>query len=214
MKRVAPVMKLDASDARNTAAGPSSAGSPQRAKGTLASIWARAAGSFKSGVLISVANGPGQRELTLIPCSAHSSASVLVSRVSPPLLEAYGVRPGREISPSMLDTVRVELYGSQMSLNQVASVSAPEPRTILVTPFDKAQLKVIEKFTRTGDTTMDYRITVIDEKTWTKPWTILIQLERNNDYQLLEYACHEGNYAMKHILSGARAEESGPQPIQ
>jgi len=54
---------------------------------------------------------------------------------------------------------------------------------------------------------MDYRITVIDEKTWAKPWTILIQLEKNDDYQFLEYACHEGNYAMFDILSGAREDE-------
>jgi hypothetical protein len=73
--------------------------------------------------------------------------------------------------------------------------------------YHSDQLKVIERFTRTGDTTMDYKITVIDEKTWVKPWTILMQLERNDNYQFLEYACHEGNYAMSDILSGMRAEE-------
>jgi hypothetical protein len=74
--------------------------------------------------------------------------------------------------------------------------------------YHSDQLKVIEKFTRTSATNIDYRITVIDEKTWTKPWTILMQLEKNDNYQLLEYACHEGNYAMGDILSGARADES------
>jgi hypothetical protein len=73
--------------------------------------------------------------------------------------------------------------------------------------YHSDQLKVIERFTRTSDKTMDYKITVIDEKTWVKPWTILIQLDRNDDYQMLEYACHEGNYAMGDILSGARADE-------
>ena len=77
--------------------------------------------------------------------------------------------------------------------------------------YHSDQLKVIERFTRTSATTMDYRITVIDEKTWVKPWTILIQLERNDDYQMAEYACHEGNYAMSDILSGARADESAKQ---
>jgi len=74
--------------------------------------------------------------------------------------------------------------------------------------YHSDQLKVIERFTRTGDKTMDYKITVIDEKTWTKPWTILMQLEKNDNYQFLEYACHEGNYAMSDILSGMRAEEA------
>jgi hypothetical protein len=73
--------------------------------------------------------------------------------------------------------------------------------------YHSDQLKVIERFTRTGANTLDYRATIIDDKTWTKPWTILIPLEKNNDYQMIEYACHEGNYAMSDILSGARATE-------
>jgi ribosome recycling factor len=60
------------------------------------------------------------------------------------------VRSGKA-SPNMLDTVRVEMYGQQMTLNQVASIAAPEPRTILVTPFDKSQAKVIEKAIRDSD---------------------------------------------------------------
>jgi len=74
--------------------------------------------------------------------------------------------------------------------------------------YHSDQLKVIERFTRTSDKTIDYRITVVDEKTWVKPWTILIQLEKNDDYRMIEYACHEGNYAMSDILSGARSAES------
>lgn len=74
--------------------------------------------------------------------------------------------------------------------------------------YHSDQLRVIERFTRTGDKSMDYKITVIDEKTWAKPWTILMQLDRNDNYQFLEYACHEGNYAMSDILSGMRAEEA------
>jgi hypothetical protein len=70
--------------------------------------------------------------------------------------------------------------------------------------YHSDQLKVIEKFTRTGPKTLNYTATVDDPKTWVKPWTILIQLDRNDNYQLLEYACHEGNYAMTDILSGAR----------
>jgi hypothetical protein len=73
--------------------------------------------------------------------------------------------------------------------------------------YHSEQLKVIERFTRVSDTNMEYRVTVIDDKTWTKPWTILVQLEKDDKYQFLEYACHEGNYAMSDILSGARATE-------
>jgi len=54
-------------------------------------------------------------------------------------------------SPSMLDTIRVEMYGQQMPLNQVATIAAPEPRLLLVTPFDKGGAKVIEKAIRESD---------------------------------------------------------------
>ena len=57
------------------------------------------------------------------------------------------VRSGKA-SPNMLDTVKVEAYGQMMQLNQVASIAAPEPRLINVTPFDKGQVKAIEKAIR------------------------------------------------------------------
>ena len=68
-------------------------------------------------------------------------------------------------------------------------------------------LRITERFTRVAENTMNYEIKIDDPKTWTKPWTMLIVLNKNDNYQMLEYACHEGNYAMKDILSGARAEE-------
>ena len=63
----------------------------------------------------------------------------------------FGSIRASKASPNMLDTVRVEAYGSSMSLNQVATVTAPEPRLILVTPFDKGQAKAIEKAIRESD---------------------------------------------------------------
>ena len=58
-------------------------------------------------------------------------------------------------SPSMLDTVRVEVYGTTMTMNQVAQVAAPEPRMLLVTPFDKSQAKAIEKAIRDANLGLD-----------------------------------------------------------
>jgi ribosome recycling factor len=56
---------------------------------------------------------------------------------------------------NMLDTVRVEVYGTLMMLNQVASLAAPEPRLLTVTPFDKSQIKVIEKAIREAELGLD-----------------------------------------------------------
>jgi len=61
--------------------------------------------------------------------------------------EFSSVRSGKA-TPSMLDTVRVEMYGQQMQLNQVATINAPEPRVLIVTPFDKGQMKIVEKAIR------------------------------------------------------------------
>ncbi len=61
--------------------------------------------------------------------------------------EFSSVRSGKA-TPNMLDTVRVEMYGQQMQLNQVATINTPEPRLLIVTPFDKSQIKVIEKAIR------------------------------------------------------------------
>jgi hypothetical protein len=77
-----------------------------------------------------------------------------------------------------------------------------------------AELKVIERLTRVGPDTINYEATVVDPKTWVKPWTMLIVLKKDPHYQLLEYACHEGNYALGDILSGARAEEATGQKTQ
>ena len=59
-------------------------------------------------------------------------------------------RTGRA-SVHMLDGVMVEAYGSQMPLNQVATVHAPEPQLITVQPYDPSQLSHIEKAIRSGE---------------------------------------------------------------
>ena len=59
-------------------------------------------------------------------------------------------RTGRA-SVHMVDTIRVPCYGSEMPLNQVAQVHAPEAQLITVQPFDPSQLPAIEKAIRSGD---------------------------------------------------------------
>ncbi len=61
--------------------------------------------------------------------------------------ELAGLRTGRA-SVSMLDPITVEVYGSRMPLNQVGSVSAPEPRLLTVTVWDHGSIKAVEKAIR------------------------------------------------------------------
>jgi ribosome recycling factor len=64
--------------------------------------------------------------------------------------EMAGVRTGRA-SVNLLDSVQVEAYGAQMPLNQVASLSIPEPTLIVATPFDPSLTAVIEKAIRSAN---------------------------------------------------------------
>jgi hypothetical protein len=50
-------------------------------------------------------------------------------------------------------------------------------------------------------------VTVTDPKTWIRPWTVRFPLLRDDGYQMFEYGCHEGNYAMTNSLKGARARD-------
>lgn len=61
-----------------------------------------------------------------------------------------GLRTGRA-SASLLDPIMVEAYGSPMPLNQVANVSVPEPRSILVSVWDQGQVSAVEKAIRESD---------------------------------------------------------------
>ncbi len=64
--------------------------------------------------------------------------------------ELGGVRTGRA-SVSILDTVHVEAYGSHMPLNQVASLSIPEPTMIVAQPFDPSLMSAVEKAIRSAN---------------------------------------------------------------
>ena len=69
-------------------------------------------------------------------------------------------------------------------------------------------LHLVERFTRVGPNTIDWRVTVEDPTTWTRPWSFAIPMTKDDTQEwIFEYACHEGNYGIANILSGARAKE-------
>ena len=69
--------------------------------------------------------------------------------------------------------------------------------------------RLVERLTRVDADTLRYEATVDDPRTWTRAWKVALPLKRHSEYAMYEYACHEGNYGMRNILSGARAEEKG-----
>jgi hypothetical protein len=73
-----------------------------------------------------------------------------------------------------------------------------------------ATYKMIEKFTRVDSNNLKREITFVDPQTWSRPWTILIEMGKTNDnrHMIFDSACHEGNYGLTGILVGARREEA------
>ncbi|MCX5755556.1 MAG: ribosome recycling factor [Gemmatimonadetes bacterium] len=110
------------------------------------------------------------------------------------------IRSGKA-SASMLDSVKVEMYGSAMALNQVASVSAPEPRMLVVTPFDKTQAKAIEKAIRDANLGLDpaHQGGVIRV-----PMPSMNEERRKELAKVLHKYGEDGHIAIRHLRTNAR----------
>ena len=66
---------------------------------------------------------------------------------------------------------------------------------------------VVERFTRVDEHTVDWRATIEDPEIYTAPWTVNIPLYYDAGYEMYEYACHEGNWAVRNTLSAGRAAD-------
>jgi hypothetical protein len=74
--------------------------------------------------------------------------------------------------------------------------------------FQSEDMKLTERFTRVADNTINYELTVDDPKTYTAKWKIAFPITHEPGYQLFEYACHEGNMAMRNMITGTIAEQA------
>jgi hypothetical protein len=72
-------------------------------------------------------------------------------------------------------------------------------------------LHVVERFKRADANTISYEVTIDDPNMYSAPWKVSMPLTRNSSYQIYEYACHEGNYAMEDILRAGRAKEKAAE---
>jgi ribosome recycling factor len=130
-------------------------------------------------------------------CRVHMDKAIESSK-----REFSGIRSGKA-SPSMLDTVRVEVYGTQMALNQVASVSTPEPRVIIVTPFDKGQSKVIEKAIRDSDLGLEPSS---QGNVIRVPLPMMNEQRRKDLVKVIHKMAEEGRIAVRHARTVAREQ--------
>jgi ribosome recycling factor len=122
--------------------------------------------------------------------SAHMDKSVEAIRN-----EFATVRTGKA-SPALLDLIKVDAYGQQMPLNQMATIGAPEPRLIVIQPYDPSQLAAIEKAIMASDLGL---VPNNDGKIIRIPIPPLTEERRKELVRLTHKIAEEGRVAIRNI---------------
>jgi ribosome recycling factor len=112
------------------------------------------------------------------------------------------VRTGKA-TPALLDTVRVDAYGSKMPLNQVATVSTPEPSLLVVQPFDKSIMQEVERAIMTADLGLN---PANDGAVIRVPVPSLNEERRKEFVKLLHKMAEEGRISLRHARRETREE--------
>ena len=112
------------------------------------------------------------------------------------------VRTGKA-TPALLDTVRVDAYGSKMPLNQVATVNAPEPSLIVVQPFDKSLIGDVERAIMTADLGLN---PANDGNVIRVPVPPLNEERRKEFVKVLHKMAEEGRISIRHARRIVRDE--------
>jgi len=112
------------------------------------------------------------------------------------------VRTGKA-TPALLDTVRVDAYGSKMPLNQVATINAPEPSLIVVQPFDKTLIGDIERAIMTADLGLN---PANDGNVIRVPVPSLNEERRKEFAKVLHKMAEEGRISIRHARRIVRDE--------
>jgi ribosome recycling factor len=116
--------------------------------------------------------------------------------------EFTSVRTGKA-TPALLDTVRVDAYGSKVPINQVGTVGAPEPRLLVIQPWDKSLLKAIE----TGITNADLGLNPSNDGNVIRvPIPQLTEERRKDMVKLLHKLAEEGRVAIRHARQEANKD--------
>ncbi len=116
--------------------------------------------------------------------------------------EFTSVRTGKA-TPALLDTVRVDAYGSKMPLNQVATVHTPEPSLLVVQPFDKSLVGAIDKAIQTADLGLN---PANDGNVIRVPIPALNEERRKEYVKLLHKMAEEGRVSIRHARRIVRDE--------
>ena len=116
--------------------------------------------------------------------------------------EFASVRTGKA-TPALLDTVRVDAYGSKMPVNQLATINTPEPSLIVVQPFDKSLLAEIERAIMSADLGLN---PANDGNVIRVPIPPLNEERRKEYVKVLHKMAEEGRVSIRHARRVLRDE--------
>lgn len=138
--------------------------------------------------------------MTTIPQITKDCRTAMEKSFEASKRELASIRTGKATA-SLLDTVRVEAYGQQMPLNQVAGVSAPEPRLLTVTPWDKGLVTAIEKALRESDLGLNPQT---QSGVIRVPLPSLNEQRRKELVKVVHKLAEEARIAIRHARTAAR----------
>ena len=138
--------------------------------------------------------------MTSIPNILRDCRASMEKGVEAARREFASVRSGKA-SPALLDQLKVEVYGTMMTMNQVAQISAPEARLLVVTPFDKGQIKAIEKAIRESDLSLDPSI---QGPLIRVPLPSMNEQRRKELTKIVHKYAEDGHIAIRHARTHAR----------
>jgi ribosome recycling factor len=134
--------------------------------------------------------------------SINEARALMEKAVDAMRREFASVRTGKA-SPALLDVVRVDAYGSKMPINQVATVSAPEPRLLIIQPWDKSLMHAIEKAIQLAELGLN---PATDGNVIRVPIPALTEERRKEMVRMLHKLAEEGRVAVRHARQEANKE--------
>ena len=138
--------------------------------------------------------------MTTIPQITKDCRTAMEKSFEASKRELASIRTGKA-TVNLLDTVRVEAYGQQMPINQVGSVSAPEPRLLTVTPWDKGLVHAIEKALRESDLGLN---PMTQSGVIRVPLPALNEQRRKELVKVVHKLAEEARIGIRHARTGAR----------
>ncbi len=108
--------------------------------------------------------------------------------------DSVGYWEGRTL---VIETTNIQPGASPLNM---ATIGAPPNNVIPLSD----QAKAVERLTMAGHDTLVYEVTYTDPVVWTAPWTVRMDIPRNDSYEFYEYACHEGDVQVRNYINSSR----------